>query len=157
MYMKRILILLAAPLLLLACGKPKEDPKPEIQIAVTEIGSRNATVTVKTAGPAPALVRLTDAILKEEFPSDESTLPDFLKTNGSAVSVPYTSALKDLFPSTAYVIGAISFDGNMDVLTWNTVEFRTEDLGTSTIGDPSDAGTVTENELEDKPQDEGGE
>ena len=145
--MKRILIPLTAALLLLSCGKPQEEGQPVLDISVTEIGSRTATVNVSCQGPAPSLVRLTDAIRKEDFPTNESTLPDFLKTNGSAVSVPYKSALKDLYPSTDYVVGAISFDKNMDVLVWATYEFRTTDLGTTTVGDPSGAGSLTENKL----------
>ena len=149
--MKRILIPIAAALLLLSCGKPKEEPKAAINIAVTEIGSRTATVNVTCEGPSPALVRLTDPILKEEFPSSaaEEQMTDFIKTHGSAVSVPYTSALKDLFPGHDYVIGAVSFNGNMELMAWTTMEFRTEDLGTTTVGDPSGAGSLTGNELED--------
>ena len=155
MKMKRILIPFAASALLLSgCQPPQPAESAGIHLEVTEIGTRTATVTVACTGPAPSLVRLTGAIPAEEFPTGETAQPDFIKTNGSAVTVPYSGALKDLIPAMDYVIGAISFDQNMDVLTWDTFSFRTEDLGTDTIGDPSGAGTLTENQLEDQPEEE---
>ena len=155
--MKRFLMLFFASALLLSCGKPAEAPKPAILLSVMDVGSRSATVAVSCEGPDVALLRLTEAVRKEEWPAgmDAEATINYLKTKGSAVTLPYKSALKELFPSTDYVIGAISFDGNMDLLTWTTVEFKTEDLGTSTVGDPSGAGSLSGNELEDK--DKGGE
>ena len=157
MSMKRILIPLSAVFLLFSCDKPAEKIQSTLTVSVTEIGSRTATVSVGFEGATPSLVRLTAPLLKEDFPTGEQEQSEFIKTKGAAITLPYSGALKDLFPSNDYLIGAISFDENLDVLAWTTAEFRTEDLGTTTVGDPSGAGTLTGNGLEDKPEEEEGE
>ena len=154
--MKKLLILLAlAALLPLSCKKtPRQEEEPaSIQIEVTDIATRNVTLSISCKGPAPALVRITDPVLKAEFLEavgtlqSESAVTAYIKTEGWAIAVPYTNAVTDLFPSQDYVIGAISFDGNMDILDWEVCEFRTADLGSATVGDPSGAGSLTDNQL----------
>ena len=146
--MKRTLTIISclAALLLASCKEKAETPRAEISIEIVDVSVQNATLKVSCKGPNPALVRITDAIPKADFVED----PEFVKTNGFGISVPYSNAIKDLSPSTDYVVGAISFDSDMDMLTWGFAEFRTADLGSATVGDASGAGSLTNNELEDK-------
>ena len=154
--MKKLMILLAAAALLpLSCKeKPGPDQGPaSILIEVSDISTRNASVSISCTGPAPTLVRMTDPVLKADYleavgiGQDENTVIKYIKTTGYAVSVPFTSAMTDLYPSQDYVIGAISFDGNLDMQDWKIYEFRTADLGSATVGDPSGAGSLTDNQL----------
>lgn len=157
--MKKLMILLAAAALLpLSCKEktgPDRDPA-SIQIEVTDISTRNASVNISFKGPEPTLVRLTDPVLKADYleavgsGQAESAVINYIKTTGYAVNVPYTNAMTDLFPSQDYVIGAISFDGNLDMQDWKICEFRTADLGSATVGDPSGAGSLTDNQLTQK-------
>ena len=154
--MKKLLILFVATALLpLSCKeKPGPDQGPaSIRIEVTDISTRNASLNISCTGPAPALVRMTDPVLKADYleavgsGQDESVVIKYIKTTGYAVSVPFTGAMTDLFPSQDYVIGAISFDGNLDMSDWKIFEFRTAELGSATVGDPSGAGSLTDNQL----------
>ena len=151
-----MILLAVAALLPLSCKKEQKGDKASIQMEVSEISTLNAVLNLSCKGPKPALVRITQAVPREEFIEElgslenEDGIINYVKTNGFAVSLPYSNAVKDLSPSTDYVIGAVSFDSKMDLLSWAVVEFRTEELGSSTVGDASGAGSLDDNELEDK-------
>ena len=151
-----MILLAVAALLPLSCKKEQKGEKASIQIEVSDISTLNAVVNLNCKGPKPALVRITQAVSLEEFIGEvgslenEEGIVNYVKTNGFAISLPYSNAVKDLSPSTDYIVGAVSFDSNMDLLSWAVKEFRTEDLGSSTVGDASGAGSLGDNELEDK-------
>ena len=146
--------------LLVACEKGTAPEKSDIEITVSEISTQNATVSVTTSGPAAFLVRMTNAVPKKEFLSkvesmdNETRIIAYINKYGSAITVPYTSAIKELNPEENYVIGVLSYDSNLNPLAWKLAEFTTTKIGDTVVGDSSGAGSVTDNELEDKPKNE---
>lgn len=152
-----ILIMCAALQMFVACQKNEAPKKASIEIAVSEVSTQNANVSVTTQGPKPYLVRMTAAVLKDEFLSKVETMTNdskiiaYANKYGSAIVVPYTTIVKDLNPDQDYVIAVISYNENLDALAWDVVEFKTAPVGSVVVGDASGAGSVTENELEKKP------
>ena len=160
--MKRKLIQIICAMLPLAvaCEKGEEPEKSGIEITVSEISTQNATVSVSTSGPAAYLVRMTNAVPKEEFLAkvesmdNETRIIAYINKYSSAITIPYTSAIKELNPETDYVIGVLSYDTDLNPLAWKLAEFTTSKVGDTLVGDSSGAGSVTDNELEDKPKTE---
>lgn len=154
---KLILIICAMLPLLAACEKGAAPEKHDVEITVSEISTQNATATVTTSGPAAFLVRMTNAVPKDEFLSkvesldNETKIIAYINKYGSAITVPYTSAIKELNPETDYVIGVLSYDADLNPLAWKLAEFTTAKVGDTVVGDSSSAGSVTDNELKDKP------
>lgn len=158
---KLIRIIFAMLPLVAACEKGEEPEKYGIEITVSEISTLNATVSVSTTGPAAYLVRMTKAVPKDEFLSKVETMDNETKIIAyinkyydSAITVPYTSAIKGLNPETDYVIGALSYDADLNPLAWTITGFTTAKVGDTLVGDSSGAGSVTDNVLEDKPKTE---
>ena len=156
---KLIQIIFAMLPLVAACEKGEEPEKYGIEIAVSEISAQNATVSVSTTGPAAFLVRMT-AVSKEDFLSkvesmdNETKIIAYINKYGSAITVPYTSAIKGLNPETDYIVGVLSYDADLNPLAWKVFEFTTAKIGDTLVGDSSGAGSVTDNVLEDKPKTE---
>lgn len=152
-----ILIVCAVQMMFMACQKNETAVKASIDVAVSEVSTQNANVSVTTEGPKPYLVRMTSPVLKEEFLSkveamtNETKIVAYANKYGVAVNVPYTSIVKDLNPDQDYVIAVISYNENLDAMAWDVVEFTTTPVGSVVVGDASGAGSVTENELEKKP------
>ena len=152
-----ILIICAALPMLVACKKSETPEKAAIHIAVSEVSTQNANLSVTTQGPKPYLVRMTAPVLKEEFLSKVETMYNdariisYANKYGFAITVPYTTIVKDLNPDSDYVVAAISYNDNLDAMAWNVVEFKTTQVGSVIVGDASGAGSITENELEKKP------
>ena len=140
-----------------ACKKNDTPEKAVVSIAVSGVSTQNANLSVTTEGPTPYLVRMTAPVLKEEFLSKVETMYNdtrivaYANKYGFAIVVPYTTIVKDLDPDSDYVIAAISYDKNLDAMAWKVVEFKTTQVGSVVVGDASGAGSVTENELEKKP------
>ena len=159
--MKRRLIQIICAMLPLvtACEKGEEPEKSGIEIAVSEISDQNAIVSVSTTGPEAFLVRMV-AVSKDEFLSkvesmdNETKIIAYINKYGSAITVPYTSAVKGLKPETDYIVGVLSYDADLNPIAWKLVEFTTAKIGDTLVGDSSGAGSVTDNELEDKPKTE---
>ena len=157
--MKKTLILIMCAVLpmFVACKKNEAPEKAIIEVAVSEVSTQNANVSVTTKGPQPFLVRMTAPVLKEEFLSkvesmtNDSRIISYANKYGTAIIVPFTTIVKDLNPDQDYVIAVISYNENLDALAWDVVEFTTAPVGSVVVGDASGAGSVTENELEKKP------
>lgn len=146
--------------MLVACEPIADTEKSDVEITVSDISTQNVTASVSTSGPAAFLVRMTNAVPKEEFLSkvesmeNETKIIAYINKYGSAITVPYTSALKGLNPETDYVIGVLSYDADLNPLAWKVIEFTTSKVGDTLVGDSSGAGSVTDNVLEDKPKNE---
>lgn len=157
---KLIQIIFAMLPLVAACEKGEEPEKYGIEITVSEISTQNVTVSVSTTGPAAYLVRMTKPVPKDEFLSkvesmdNETKVIAYINKYSSAITVPYTSAIKELSPEVDYVIGVLSYDSDLNPLAWKLAEFTTAKLGDTLVGDSSGAGSVTDNVLEDKPKTE---
>lgn len=155
---KLILIICAMLPLLAACEKGVAPEKSDVEITVSEISTQNVTVSVSTSGPDAFLVRMTNPVPKDEFLSkvesmdNETRVIAYINKYGSAITVPYTSAIKGLSPEKEYVIGVLSYDASLNPLAWKLCEFTTAKVGDTLVGDSSGAGSVTDNELEDKPK-----
>ena len=129
----------------------------DMSIEVTDISAINAMLKISGEGDEPALIRMVSAVPEAEVIETVGSLDNseavksYISGNGDAISLPYSAVLKDLNPETAYFIGVTAYDSDMNVYGYATTTFTTLDLSSITddaLGDPSDAGSLTENELE---------
>ncbi len=137
--------------------KKKEQPKllMDFTIEITDVTAINARLAIDGKGSAPSLVRYMAPVPKTEMSAeinmdDAEAVKGFISQNGVAINLPYSSLLRDLTPETAYVVGVIAFDAQMDAYSYKTATFTMKDLASmfeDTVGDPSNAGNLTENVL----------
>lgn len=137
--------------------KKKEQPKlsMDFTIEVTDVTAINARLAIDGKGDAPALVRymapIPEAEISAEISMDDAeAVKSFVSRNGVAIDLPYSSLLLDLTPETTYVVGVVAFDARMNAYSYKTATFTMKDLASmfeDTVGDPSDAGNLTENIL----------
>ena len=158
----RLITILAGVLSVVAlssCRKDQTQPglSIDMSIEVTDISAINAMLKISGEGDEPALIRMVSAVPKAEVIEAVGSLDNseavksYISGHGEAISLPYSAVLKDLNPETAYFIGVAAYDSEMNVYGYATTTFTTLDLSSITddaLGDPSDAGSLTENELE---------
>ena len=159
MIMKTKILLLTAALATLllpySCEKQPKTPKEkavEFTIEVSDIAIQTATISVTATGE-PTLVRMVDATPLSSVLAEVGSLDDadavngWITRNGSAIVLPYSSAAKDLDPSTEYFVGVVAYNKNMDIVASKTATFTTLETGAIVIGGGSGAGSVNENTL----------
>lgn len=154
-----IVSVVVGALLATSCKKAGEPVKLsyDFTIDVTDVTAVNALLSLSGSGDEPALVRYMAPVLESEVlqnvgsMDNEQSLKEYVSRNGSAIKLPYSGVLKDLNPETSYVVGVVAYDANMDAYSFETTTFTTKDMASMTdtsVGDPSDAGHLTENVLQ---------
>lgn len=148
---------IAALMSAVACNKQSASgPSIDLSIKVTNVTAINAVMDVTGEGEEPALVRLVAPVHEAEVLETVGSLDNadavknYISSNGEAIDLPYNAILQDLDPETAYFAGVIAYNSNMDIMGYATSTFTTRDLASlaeDAVGDPSDAGSLDENEL----------
>lgn len=157
----RLLLILAGAAALMAAVSCKKQSGPSLTIGlsvdVTDVTAVNAVMDIAGEGDTPTLVRMVSPVpqadVLEEIGSldNAEAVRNYISSNGVAIDLPYHAVLRDLNPETAYFTGVVAFDANMDIFGYATATFTTKDLASlaeDALGDPSDAGSLTENVLE---------
>ena len=137
--------------------KKKEQPKPtmDLTIEVTDVTAINARLAIDGTGDTPSLVRYMAPGLAEDMyaaidTADVEAVKGYISQNGVAIDLPYTEVLTELTPEATYVVGVIAFDEQMNAFGYDVETFTMKDLASmfeETLGDPSNAGNLTENIL----------
>ena len=158
----RTLKLITLCCLLLAFSSCKKSSGPKLStdfsIEITDITAVNARLAIDAIGDNPSLIRYMAPIPEDHVKSEvnmtnESAMKSFISKNGSAIQLPYSAILQDLAPETTYVVGVIAIDAQMNIYSYKTASFTMKDLASqfeNTLGNPSNAGDLTENTLQDK-------
>lgn len=138
-----------------SCKKaPAATKSVEVSIEVTDVKAINARIQIGIKGSDAALVRYLaptqESVVLESVPNleDEAAMKAYIGRNGEAVSLPYSTLLKDLLPETDYVVGVVVYDAKMTAIGYKMVQFTTRDMASmfeDCLGDPSDVGNLTEN------------
>lgn len=154
--LKLIMICCFMSLALVSCKK-KEQPQRSMvfTIDVTDVTAINARLAIDGKGDAPSLVRYMAPVPESEMLSeidmaDAKAVKAYLSRNGEAITLPYSDLLQNLAPEMTYVVGVVAFDADMDAYSYKTATFTMKDLASmfeETVGDPSNAGNLTENVL----------
>ena len=157
MKLLKILALAAGALMIVAsCTKPSEQKEFKFTIGVTEITAVNAVLDINGEGDAPSLVRYLAPVPVDELLQSVTSLEDvaavkaYVSKNGKAVNLPYHAILKGLNTETSYLVGAVAYDADMNDIGFKAVTFSTKDMASltdSAVGEPSGAGSLTENIL----------
>ena len=109
---------------------------------------------LKSKSGEAALIRylapVQESVVLESVPNldDSEAMKTYIARNGEAIKVPYNALLKDLQPETVYVVGAVAYDDKMTAVGYKMATFTTLDMASmfeDSLGDPSDAGSLTEN------------
>ncbi len=154
--LKLIMLGCCISLALASCKKNNDTTlSTELSIAVTDITAINARLAIESTGDVPSLVRYMEPIPEADVVSGVDTtnteaLKDFISKNGAAIELPYSAVLLDLAPETKYVVGVVAIDADMNMYAYKTETFTMKDLASmfeNTLGDPSNAGELTENTL----------
>lgn len=154
--LKLIMLCFCFSLAFVSCKKSdKVSLSTNFTVEVTDITAINARLAIGATGDKPALVRymapVPEADVKAEINIDDAkALKAYISRNGSAIELPYSAVLLDLTPETTYVVGVIAIDAQMNVYAYKTASFTMKDLASqfeNTLGDPSNAGELTENTL----------
>lgn len=154
--LKLIMLCCCLSLASVACKKSdKAALSTDFSVEVTDVTAINARLAIDATGDQPYLVRymapVPEADVKAEINMDDAAaLKTFISQNGAAIELPYSSVLLDLTPETTYVVGVIAIDSQMNVYACKTANFTMKDLASqfeNTLGDPSNAGELTENTL----------
>lgn len=120
---------------------------------MTDITAINARLAIDATGDKPSLVRYMAPVPEAEVKAaismdDAEALKAYISKNGTAIELPYSSVLTELTPEMTYLVGIIAIDEQMNVYQYKTATFTMKDLASqfeNTLGDPSNAGELTEN------------
>ena len=157
--MRTLKLISACCLLLLgiiSCNKQQAtQEKADFTIEVTNVTAINAKVQIDCKGKAPALVRYMAPVPQETVEAeinmkDSKALSSYISKNGQAIVLPYSEVLSDLASETTYVVGVVAINENMELYDHFVETFSTKSLASmfeNVIGDPSNAGELTENIL----------
>lgn len=150
----KLIMLCCLSLAFLACGKTdKPTLSTEFTVEVTDITAINARLAIDATGDKPSLVRYMAPVPEAEVKAaismdDAEALKAYISKNGTAIELPYSSVLTELTPEMTYLVGIIAIDEQMNVYQYKTATFTMKDLASqfeNTLGDPSNAGELTEN------------
>lgn len=121
--MKHFYCLMLIPLLMAAgCNKPEngddnggQGETPVIGLTVTGIENNCATISVSMTSGTAASARIVENLPLSEVQFDyenEIQLVNYVKENGTEISLPYTNTLEDLKNGTDFLTAVIALDGN---------------------------------------------
>ena len=113
---------LSPPLMAAGCNKPEngddnggQGETPVIGLTVTGIENNCATISVSMTSGTAASARIVENLPLSEVQFDyenEIQLVNYVKENGTEISLPYTNTLEDLKNGTDFLTAVIALDGN---------------------------------------------
>lgn len=148
--MKRFLILTSALALIVgtiastSCTKPKEEATA-VKVEVTDITATTATVNISVSGKAAQMVRAIKPVSVDAIGinvEDLAAVSSYVGSNGTAVGIPYSSVETGLEAASDYVVAAVAFDENFQVVSTAVQVFSTQ-LPDNAAGDVAGAGEIT--------------
>ena len=150
----KLIMLCCLSLAFFSCGKTdKPTLSTDFTVEVTDITAINARLAIDLTGDKPSLVRYMAPVPEAEVKAainmeDAEALKAYISKNGTAIELPYSTVLTELTPEMTYLVGIIAIDDQMNVYQYKTATFTMKDLASqfeNTLGDPSNAGELTEN------------